>query len=77
MTTWIEQLADQVRRIDEMEAYVPHLVVQARYAGASWQELGEALGVSRQAAHEKYAPIIAGRREPAPAGFTDVPLFSD
>jgi len=29
-------------------------VVAARRAGWSWQEIGDALGVSRQAVHKKY-----------------------
>lgn len=32
-------------------------VRHARADGASWDEIGRALGTSRQAAHERYAPL--------------------
>jgi hypothetical protein len=32
-----------------------HLVAQARQAGQTWTEIGEALGISRQAAWEKFS----------------------
>lgn len=31
-----------------------HTVRQARAAGFTWEQIGDALGVSRQAAHERY-----------------------
>jgi hypothetical protein len=41
-----------LRRIaDELEA---DQVNNARQAGWSWQEIGDALGISRQAAHKKH-----------------------
>ena len=39
------------RLADDLEA---SLVQSARLAGWSWQEIGDALGVSRQAAHKKH-----------------------
>ena len=36
------------------EALVTELVVQARNEGATWADIGEALGVSTQAAHQRY-----------------------
>ena len=39
------------RLADQLEA--GH-VADARQAGWSWQEIGDALGVSRQAVHKKY-----------------------
>ena len=35
------------------------LVGEARGAGASWEAVAEALGVSRQAAHKRFAPVVA------------------
>lgn len=76
MSTWLEQLADQQRRITEMQEYIPGLVVQARYAGASWRAIGAALGISRQGAQQRYSPIVdpalRGDEEEGPA--TD-PMF--
>ena len=36
------------------DSLVTELVVEARNAGATWADVGEALGVSTQAAHQKY-----------------------
>lgn len=35
---------------------VGHYVVKARQAGASWSEIGDAIGVSKQAAQQRHAP---------------------
>jgi hypothetical protein len=42
------------------------LVEQALAAGITWQQIGAALGTSRQAAHERYGslPSPASRRPP-------------
>lgn len=37
-----------------VEARARSLVVDARERGASWAQIGAALGISRQAAHERY-----------------------
>ena len=36
------------------DALVTELVAEARGSGATWADIGEALGVSTQAAHQKY-----------------------
>src|SRR4051812_46533530 len=36
------------------DALVGHYVDQARQAGHSWSQIGEALGVSKQAVHQKF-----------------------
>ena len=43
---------------DEAERWVVQGVRGAIEAGCTWAEVGEALGTSRQAAHERYAPLI-------------------
>jgi hypothetical protein len=42
------------------EALVAELVAEARKKGATWSDIGETLGVSTQAAHQKYR-WVAGR----------------
>jgi hypothetical protein len=37
-----------------LRAYERQLVAQARREGASWQEVGDALGVPRQTAHRRW-----------------------
>jgi hypothetical protein len=44
-------------RITEMMDYVPGLVRAARISGATWEQIGDALGVSRQAAQQRYSGI--------------------
>ena len=41
------------------EALVTELVATARADGATWAEIGEVLGVSTQAAHQKYRWVAA------------------
>ena len=50
-----------LRRIEQLAAQISQLTVEqnlavsrARAAGASWAEIGEALGCSPQAAHKRY-----------------------
>lgn len=40
----------------EIDASMPAAVNAAREAGATWQQIGDALGMTRQSAHVKYAP---------------------
>lgn len=51
--------ADQIRY--GAEALMTAAVQQAREAGRTWQEIGQALGVSRQAAFQKYGKPIDPR----------------
>lgn len=37
-------------------------VIRARRAGWSWQDIAEALAVSKQAVHKKYAELVDDRR---------------
>ena len=34
------------------------LVIRARREGASWEAIGQVLGVSRQSAWERYSPLL-------------------
>lgn len=64
--TPLEDLAEHQLRLNEMRAYLPGLVVQARYAGESWAAIGRALGVTRSEAYRKYAKICTPLTKPAP-----------
>lgn len=46
------EAANRLRRA--ADALVTELVLEARESGATWAEIGETLGVSTQAAHQKY-----------------------
>ncbi len=57
-TTDLRALAEAVDNVRTGEARVRELVARARADGRSWGEIGIALGVSRQAARERFAEKI-------------------
>jgi hypothetical protein len=57
-TTDLRTLAEAVDAARTGEARVRELVARARANGRSWGEVGIALGVSRQAARERFANKI-------------------
>lgn len=65
--TALDDLKRQVERINELVDDVPGLVRSARMTGATWEEIGNALGMTRQAAHQAYAHSLS----------YDFPLNSD
>jgi hypothetical protein len=50
----LEKIEALMARIGELEAARERAVAAAMDAGATWAEMGEALGVSAQAAHKRY-----------------------
>ena len=66
----LRDITDQDARIREMQEYLPQLIKQARLAGASWTDIGVALGITRQAAFKRWSYIDRQ------IGFRDV-IFSD
>lgn len=50
-----EQLAELVAISKEIDEAMTKAVRGLRTSGATWQEIGEATGTSRQAAHQKWA----------------------
>jgi len=44
------------------EALLAELVAEARKKGATWSDIGGTLGVSTQAAHQKYRWVVASRQ---------------
>lgn len=61
-TADLSTLAEAVDRVRTGEARVRELVARARANGRSWGEIGIALGVSRQAARERFAEKIRASR---------------
>lgn len=45
------------------EALVAELVAEARRKGSTWSDIGDTLGVSTQAAHQKYRWVAARSRQ--------------
>ena len=50
-------IADLVERRSDVDADLTEAVRQARRAKRSWAEIGEMLGVSKQAAQRKYSKV--------------------
>jgi hypothetical protein len=50
---------DVAERLDEQsDALIGHFVDQARRSGASWSEIGASMGVSKQAAQQRYVALV-------------------
>ncbi len=49
-----EKIRTLTARIGELEAQRERAVVSAMTAGITWAEIGDALGVTAQAAHKRY-----------------------
>ena len=46
---------------DTGDNLVGHFVTQARHAGVPWSQIGTALGVSKQAAQQRWTPVLFSR----------------
>jgi hypothetical protein len=53
---------------DIADHLIGHFVDQARRAGASWTEIGESMGVTKQAAQKRFVPRTASDERPAAEG---------
>jgi hypothetical protein len=60
----LQQLSDAVIAADHLgelaDHLVGHFVDQARRSGASWKEIGESMGVTKQAAQKRFVPKDPG-----------------
>jgi hypothetical protein len=52
----LHQLIAAARALAHAEHHLTHTLRQARAAGASWTQIGDALGISRQAAQQRWSP---------------------
>jgi hypothetical protein len=52
----LEQLRTAAEQLDDLHSTIAVDVVRARVAGASWRELGAALGISHRTCWNRYAP---------------------
>ena len=51
---WRQMVESGLEAVRDAEQSLRDAVAEARFEGASWSELGAVLGVSRQAAHERF-----------------------
>src|SRR6266508_1669684 len=59
----LEQLSGAMQASERLNELADHLVDQARRTGASWAEIGQSLGVSKQAAQKRFVPKPSGASE--------------
>lgn len=57
---------DAATALERAKADLDNAVIDARVAGASWDRIGQAAGVSRQSAHERWGDLIRVAVEPIP-----------
>lgn len=55
--TTLDEIARTTMRIRELENRLPHLVMQARDRDASWQVIGDALGITAQGAQQRWGNL--------------------
>src|SRR5499425_2929425 len=75
----LEQLSDAVLAAEHLgevaDHLIGHFVDQARRSGASWTEIGQSMGVTKQAAQKRFVPRESIDVKPSGAGvfarFTD------
>ena len=53
----LEQLSEAVIAADHL---IGHFVDQARHSGASWTQIGQSMGVTKQAAQKRFVPKDPG-----------------
>ncbi|MFF0170211.1 hypothetical protein [Streptomyces prasinus] len=58
---FVREAAELIRLAESAQR---RAVIYERERGASWEEIGEALGISRQSAHTKFAEHVKAWREP-------------
>jgi len=51
-------------RLNDMNAYTAPLVIQARLTGASWIQIGRALGTTKQAAQRRFSKYMIDTSAP-------------
>src|SRR5215469_589922 len=63
----LEQLSNAVIVADHLgdvaDHLIGHFVDQARHSGASWTQIGQSMGVTKQAAQKRFVPKYHGRPE--------------
>jgi hypothetical protein len=68
----LDHLADAVAAAEQVgevsDHLVGHFVDQARRSGASWTDIGQAMGVSKQAAQQRFVLKVMGDPSPGDSG---------
>jgi len=67
MTNTENTIGEAFAALKASELEVTRAVVAAREEGSSWENIGHVLGISKQAAHQKYSDIVAGWQAAAKA----------
>lgn len=65
-----EYILSAEKHLNDMRSHQDRWILFARAAGATWQEIGDALGVSFQAAQQRHARALEQQQA---AGATETP----
>jgi len=70
----VAAVAEAAAGVERAQALLEATVVLAREAGATWAQIGDAAGMSRQSAHERWGCIRAGDARAPTADARTTPL---
>jgi hypothetical protein len=57
VTDWATVILEAAAHANQSEAHLRQAVTAARVDGCTWQYIGEALGISRQAAQQRFKDV--------------------
>lgn len=60
LTYTLEVIAHYRQHVQRIDQELRTLVAQARTEGASWEQIGHALGITKQAAHQRFWTPVPG-----------------
>lgn len=58
--TYILGIQREMDVLTEVSSRIEHYAVEARKNGAAWREIGDALGITAQAAFQRYSQLVQG-----------------
>lgn len=61
MSKYLEPLAEAQTRLEAAQTNITILAIQARNDGASWIQIGKALGTTKQAAQRRFSRYVMPR----------------
>ena len=70
MRELLEQIRDLSEELSRTKAQLDRLAIEARLAGCTWAGIGNALGMSKQAAQRRFSTLM---NEPPPPGDDQIP----
>lgn len=70
MRELLQQITDLAEELSRTKAQLDRLAVEARLGGCTWTSIGNALGMTKQAAQRRFSPFLT---EPPPSESQELP----